>query len=62
MSTPEEIIPPPPVVREKLARHIREGRLLRSLLRLSVRAAEERHRQKPHDSMSEASGQEGVRS
>jgi hypothetical protein len=45
MNTPIELIPPPPIVRERLARHIREGRLLRSLLRLSVRAAEERHRE-----------------
>jgi hypothetical protein len=39
------LIPPPPVVRERLAIHIREGRLLRSLLRVSIRAAEERQRQ-----------------
>ena len=45
MSHDTTLIPPPPVVRERLATHIREGRLLRSLLRLSVRAAEERHRQ-----------------
>jgi hypothetical protein len=55
-----EMIPPPPVVREKLARHIREGRLLRSLLRLSVRAAEERHRQAPHDRQSEATASREV--
>lgn len=45
MSTNEELIPPPPIVREKLARNIEEGRLLRDLLRLSVRAAEHRHQQ-----------------
>jgi hypothetical protein len=45
MTTHEELIPPPPIVRERLATHIREGRILRALLRLSVRAAEERHRQ-----------------
>jgi hypothetical protein len=39
------LIPPPPIVRDRLAQHIREGRLLRALYRLSVRAAEERHRQ-----------------
>jgi hypothetical protein len=44
MNTPVESIPSPPTVREKLARHVREGRLLRSLLPLSVRAAEECHR------------------
>jgi hypothetical protein len=42
MSEPQVLIPPPPVVRERLAHNIREGRLLRSLLRLSLRAAEER--------------------
>lgn len=41
MSEPEALVPPPPVVRESLARNIRERRLLRSLLRLSVRVAEE---------------------
>jgi hypothetical protein len=46
MAANEELIPPPPLVRERLARHIREGRLIRALLRLSVRAAEERHRQR----------------
>jgi hypothetical protein len=45
MATHEELIPPPPIVRQELARHVREGRLLRALLRLSVRAAEERHQQ-----------------
>jgi hypothetical protein len=45
MSDDQKLIPPPPVVRERLARNIWEGRLLRSLLRLSLRAAEERHRQ-----------------
>jgi hypothetical protein len=59
MSMTEELIPPPPIVREKLARHIRQGRLLRSLLRLSVRAAEERHRPDPQP---EAARPEGVAS
>jgi hypothetical protein len=45
MATRNELIPPPPIVREELAAHLRKGRILRSLLRLSVRAAEERHRQ-----------------
>jgi hypothetical protein len=39
------LIPPPPVVREKLAANYREARLLRSLLRVSLAAAEERHRE-----------------
>ena len=43
------LIPPPPVVRDRLAMLIRQERLLRSLLRLSVRAAEERHRQRAGD-------------
>jgi hypothetical protein len=34
-------IPRPPVVRRRLARNIRERRLLQSLLRLSIRAAQE---------------------
>ncbi len=42
---PEELIPRPPVVRERLAKSLRETRLLKRLLRLSVEAAEERHRQ-----------------
>ena len=42
MNEDPPLIPPPPVVRKHLARHIREGRLLRSLYRLSVRASEER--------------------
>jgi hypothetical protein len=42
MSESKRLIPPPPVVRDRLARNIRERRLLRALLRLSLRAAEER--------------------
>jgi hypothetical protein len=59
MNTPVELIPPPPVVRETLARHIRQGRLLRALLRLSVRAAEER-RSQPGKPQPEAVRSEGV--
>ncbi len=44
MSETSVLIPPPPVVRDRLARHYREGRILQSLLKLSIRAAEERHR------------------
>ncbi len=36
------LIPPPPLVRERLSRNYREARLLRSLLRLAIRADEER--------------------
>lgn len=56
MSDDQKLIPPPPVVRERLAQHIREGRLLRALLRLSVRAAEERHRQAGFGTGNEADG------
>jgi hypothetical protein len=44
MSKCNELIPPPPVVREELAACLRQTSLLRRLLRLSVRAAEERQR------------------
>jgi hypothetical protein len=37
-----ELIPPPAIVRDRLAHAIRETRLLRSLLALSIRAAHER--------------------
>jgi len=40
MSEPEKLIPSPPVVRNRLARNIQERRLLRALLRLSIRDAE----------------------
>jgi hypothetical protein len=40
----DRLIPPPPVVRKMLAQHLREGRLLRALLRLSIRADEVRFR------------------
>jgi hypothetical protein len=41
MSEPEKLIPPPPVVRTRLAKNLKERRILRALLRLSVRAIEE---------------------
>ena len=44
MSEAQALIPPPGVVREKLAQSVREAQWLRSLLKLSVRAAEERDR------------------
>jgi hypothetical protein len=40
-----DIIPRPPIVRDQLARALREARLLRRQLRLSEAAAEERHQQ-----------------
>src|SRR5271157_3464255 len=60
MSTSEELIPRPPVVRERLARSLRETKLLKRLLRLAVEAAEERHREKPLDARQEAAGRAGV--
>jgi hypothetical protein len=39
----QALIPPPPVVRAKLAENVREGRLLRSLLKVAILAAEGRH-------------------
>ena len=40
-----DLIPPWPVVQERLARNYREARLLRRLLRLATDAAREQHRQ-----------------
>ena len=40
MNDPEKLIPPPSLVRDRLARNIRERRLLRAQLRVSVNAAE----------------------
>lgn len=56
MTECSEVIPPPPIVREALARSLREATLLRRQLRLSVRAAENRCRlsQPPHDHTIEA--------
>jgi hypothetical protein len=42
----EALVPPPPVVRERLAENLEEARLLRRLLRLSERFAERRHRRR----------------
>jgi hypothetical protein len=47
MSDSEKLIPSPPVVRDQLARTVKEMRLLRSLLRVAVRAAEQRHHPEP---------------
>jgi hypothetical protein len=40
----EDLIPRPPIVRERLAQALSDARLLKRLLRLSVDAAKERHR------------------
>jgi hypothetical protein len=48
VSTPatDELIPRPPVIRERLSRALKEAALLRRLLKVSEAAAEERHRLK----------------
>jgi hypothetical protein len=56
MNEDENLIPPPPIVRDRLARNIRERRLLRALLRLSIRAVEGPSRQSPHEAGHEADG------
>jgi hypothetical protein len=48
MTATDELIPRPPVVRDRLARSLRETCLLRRLLQLSIAAAEERQRQTAH--------------
>jgi hypothetical protein len=61
MTTTEELIPRPPVVRERLASSLRETRLLRRLLRLSIAAAQERQQaQVTIDRQPEAARPEGV--
>jgi hypothetical protein len=45
MLASDDLIPRPPVIRERLARALREARLLRRQLRVSEAASEERHRQ-----------------
>jgi hypothetical protein len=59
MDTHADIIPPPPVVRERLAASLRQSSLLRRLLRLSVTAATERDRQGAPEPRCEAAGREG---
>jgi hypothetical protein len=58
MKTPNDLIPRPPLVRERLARNLREGRLLRRLLRVAEAAAEERQRQAASDHSQTATGRE----
>lgn len=38
MDVPDDLIPIPPVVRQRLAENLREAQLLRSLLKLSIKA------------------------
>jgi hypothetical protein len=64
MTTTDELIPRPPVVRDRLARSLRETRFLKRLLRLSIAVAEERQRQTadPSTPQPEATKPEGVAS
>jgi len=59
MEMPDKLIPPPPVVRERLAASLRYTSLLRRLLRLSIRATEERHRQTAIEAHQTAQGERG---
>jgi hypothetical protein len=61
METSDDLIPRPPAVRERLARALREARLLRRQLRVSVAAAEERHRETASEPHHEATGREDNR-
>ena len=61
MQTSDDLIPRPPAVRERLARAVREARLLRRQLRVSVAAAEERHREATSQPPHEAAGREADR-
>ena len=54
----EPIIPPPPVVRDRLARSLREARLLRRQLRLSVAAAQEKAAETAPEPRQTAAGRE----
>jgi hypothetical protein len=58
MDAHADIIPPPPVVRERLAASLRQASLLRRLLRLSVTAAVERDRQTAPEPCQTARGRE----
>lgn len=57
MSEAQALIPPPAVVREKLSNAVRDAQYLRSLLRLSVRVAEERRRDEQRPSRELAAAQ-----
>jgi hypothetical protein len=57
MSEHEKLIPPPPLLRDHLARNLRERRYLRALLRLSVKAAEDRRHEPDHEPRPEHAAQ-----
>jgi hypothetical protein len=66
-----ELLPPPVVIQERLARNYREASLLRSLLRLAFRATRDRHEhdrayppdgfRSPAETHEQAGGREGRR-
>jgi hypothetical protein len=58
MQTSDDLIPRAPAVRERLARALREARILRRQLRVSEAAAEERNRQATPEPRHEAHGRE----
>jgi hypothetical protein len=60
MQNTDDLIPRPPAVRERLARTLREARLLRRQLRVSVAAAEVRNRPTTTGPRHEAAGKDGV--
>ncbi len=60
MQTSDDLIPRPPAVRERLARALREAQLLRRQLRVSVAAAEERHRETASEPRHEAARPGGL--
>jgi hypothetical protein len=57
MSDEPSLIAPPATIRGRLARNIRERRLLRSLLRLSIRARLENGDQAAHEAQPNTSFQ-----
>lgn len=58
---PNELIPPPPVVRDRLANNYRERRRLRTLLRLAIDLARERAEQAATEPRPNATRQDGGR-
>jgi hypothetical protein len=59
MTPSDELVPRPPIVRERLAQSLREIKFLKKLLRLSVERAEERHKERTCNIPQTATGQGG---
>ena len=57
MAANEELIPRPKAVRDRLARNLREARLLRRQLRVSVAAAEDRVQEHAQSAPENAEGE-----